>query len=49
MFALFPKAERISPEEAAANKVHQFSLSLGSWGKFHQLKLSGTSAAEVRF
>lgn len=47
MFALLLKAERISPEEAAANKVQQFSLSLGSWGEFHQLKLSGTSAGEV--
>lgn len=49
MFALFLKAERISPEEAAADKVHHFSLSLGSWGEFHQFKLSGTSAVEVRF
>lgn len=36
-------------EEVAADKVHHFGLSLGSWDEFQQFKLPGTSAAEMRF
>jgi len=56
MFALLKLRELVhqkmlstTTEEVAADKVHHSSLSLGSWDAFHQFKLSGTSAAEMRF